>query len=195
MPLFLSDEEFERCSSDAWLVAERADSFIRDLYRQIEIVKAQADASTITAEQTCALLEQKYISLSDDFSRFESQNAQLSASLEQRLAELSEAQAEKHQLHLQTVTDRSHFSSSPSSSLSIFVDWFRFRLWFQISLDGDVERLKLEVAEHQKSKRQLLELVEQKDIEIAEKNATIKCYLDKIVCISSSSSAAASFNF
>lgn len=53
----------------------------------------------------------------------------------------------------------------------------------------------MEVAEHQKSKRQLLELVEQKDIEIAEKNATIKSYLDKIVCISSSSSAAASFNF
>lgn len=57
----------------------------------------------------------------------------------------------------------------------------------------------MEVAEHQKSKRQLLELVEQKDIEIAEKNATIKSYLDKIVCISSASSsssaAAASFNF
>ena len=32
-----------------------------------------------------------------------------------------------------------------------------------------------------KSKRQLIELVEQKDLEIGEKNATIKSYLDKIV--------------
>jgi hypothetical protein len=32
-----------------------------------------------------------------------------------------------------------------------------------------------------KSKRQLIELVEQKDLEISEKNATMKSYLDKIV--------------
>ena len=56
-----------------------------------------------------------------------------------------------------------------------------------MSLDGDVERLKVEVAEQHKSKRQLLDLVEQKNIEISEKNALIKSYLDKIVCISSSS--------
>ena len=32
-----------------------------------------------------------------------------------------------------------------------------------------------------KSKRQLIELVEQKDLEISEKNATFNGYLDKIV--------------
>lgn len=32
-----------------------------------------------------------------------------------------------------------------------------------------------------KSKRQLIEMVEQRDLEISEKNATIKSYLDKIV--------------
>lgn len=32
-----------------------------------------------------------------------------------------------------------------------------------------------------KSKRQLIELVAQKDLEISEKNATNKAYLDKIV--------------
>ena len=39
----------------------------------------------------------------------------------------------------------------------------------------------MEVSELHKSKRQLIELVEQKDLEISEKNATIKSYLDKIV--------------
>lgn len=38
-----------------------------------------------------------------------------------------------------------------------------------------------EVSELHKSKRQLIELVEQKDLEISEKNATFKSYLDKIV--------------
>lgn len=51
----------------------------------------------------------------------------------------------------------------------------------QIGKDGDVERLSIEVSELHKSKRQLLELVEQKDMEISERNATIKTYLDKIV--------------
>jgi hypothetical protein len=37
------------------------------------------------------------------------------------------------------------------------------------------------VSELHKSKRQLIELVEQKDLEISEKNATMKSYLDKIV--------------
>ncbi|OVA15206.1 Tetratricopeptide [Macleaya cordata] len=152
MPLFLSDEEFERCSHDASLVAEKADSFIKDLYRQLETVKAQTDAASITAEQTCSLLEQKYISLSSDFAKLESQNAELNKTLEQRISELAEVQSEKHQLYLKA-----------------------------IGRDGDVERLSIEVSELHKSNRQLLELVEQKDLEISEKNATMKTYLDKIV--------------
>lgn len=42
----------------------------------------------------------------------------------------------------------------------------------------------MEVSELHKSKRQLLELVEQKDVEIGEKNVTIQSYLDKIVSFS-----------
>lgn len=38
-----------------------------------------------------------------------------------------------------------------------------------------------DVSELHKSKRQLLELVQHKDLEISEKNASIKSYLDKIV--------------
>lgn len=152
MPLFISDEEYSRCSNDVALVAEKADSFIRDLYNELQTVKAQADAASITAEQTCSLLEQKYISLSQEFSKLESQNAQLNSSLQERLSELAQIQAEKHQLHLKS-----------------------------IEKDGEIERLSTEESELHKSKRQLLELLEHKDLEISEKNATIKSYLDKIV--------------
>lgn len=51
----------------------------------------------------------------------------------------------------------------------------------QIGKDGDIERIATEKNELRKSNRQLMELLEQKDAEISEKNATIKSYLDKIV--------------
>lgn len=58
-----------------------------------------------------------------------------------------------------------------------------WNFWFllQIEKDGEVERLTMEMSELHKSKRQLMELLEQKDAEISEKNSTIKSYLDKIV--------------
>ncbi|KAJ7949034.1 nuclear-pore anchor [Quillaja saponaria] len=155
MPLFLSDEEFSRCSSNAALVAEKADVFIRGLLNELETVKAKADASDITAEQNCSLVEQKFISLTAEFSKLESQQAQLQSTLDHRLSELAEVQAEKHQLHLKSVAK-----------------------------DGELERLRTEVAELHKSKRQLIELVEQKDLELSEKNTTTKNYLDKIVKLS-----------
>lgn len=43
--------------------------------------------------------------------------------------------------------------------------------------------LKTEVSELHKSKRQLMEIVEQKDEDISEKNVTIKSYRDKIVSL------------
>lgn len=150
--MFLSEEEYDRCSQDSALVAEKADAFIRNLSNQLETVRAQADAASITAEQTCSLLEQKYVSLSSEFSKLESQNAQLNSSIDQRLSELAQVQAEKHQLHLTS-----------------------------IGKDGEIERLKAEASELQKSKRQLVELLEHKDLEISEKTATSKSYLDKIV--------------
>lgn len=160
MPLFMTDEEFRRCanSNDAASVAEKADAYIRELYKQVETVRAEADAASITAEQTCSLLEQKYLSLYSEFSKLETQNAQLQSSLDRNLADLAQLQAHKHQLNLQT-----------------------------IGKDGEIERLTMEVSELHKSKRQLIELVEQKDLEISEKNATLKSYLDKIVNSSNSS--------
>ena len=51
----------------------------------------------------------------------------------------------------------------------------------QIEKDGELERMTTEMSELHKSKRQLMELLEQKDSEISEKNANIKSYLEKIV--------------
>ncbi|XP_047951702.1 nuclear-pore anchor-like [Salvia hispanica] len=152
MPLFVSDEEYRRCSHDAALLTEKADDFIRGLYNQIETVKAEADAASITLEQTCALNEQKYVSLSAEYSSLQLQNTETSALLEQRDAEIAGLKVEKQQFLLQS-----------------------------IEKDGEVERLMREASELHRSKRQLMELVEQRDLEINEKNATIKSYLDKIV--------------
>ncbi|KAL0865955.1 hypothetical protein Bca101_045073 [Brassica carinata] len=153
MPLFMPDEELARLSNDAAsVVAERADEYIRKLYAELDSVRAKADAASITAEQTCSLLEQKYLSLSQDFASLESQNAKLQSDLDDRLAELAQSQAQKHQLHLQS-----------------------------IEKDGELERMTTEMSEVHKSKRQLMELLEQKDSEISEKNSNIKSYLEKIV--------------
>lgn len=104
MPLFMPDEELARLSSDAAsVVAERADEYIRKIYAELDSVRAKADAASITAEQTCSLLEQKYLSLSQDFSSLESQNAKLQSDFDDRLAELAQSQAQKHHLHLQSV--------------------------------------------------------------------------------------------
>ncbi|GFP92237.1 nuclear-pore anchor [Phtheirospermum japonicum] len=152
MPLFISEEELRQCSGDAGLVAEKADAFIRELFGQIETVKAEADAASITLEQNCSLIEQKYVSISAEYSSIQTQHSELSSSLEQRNSELAQLQSEKQQLLLQS-----------------------------IEKDGEIERLKREASEAHKSKRQLMELLEQKDLEVSEKNATIKSYLDKIV--------------
>ncbi|XAR59903.1 hypothetical protein NMG60_11015913 [Bertholletia excelsa] len=152
MPIFVSEEEYERCSHDASLVAEKADAYIKELQNQLETVKAKADAAAITAEQTCSLLEQKHVMLSSDFVKLESQNSQLNSALEQRSSELAQVQAEKHQINLKL-----------------------------IEKDGEIERLSTEASELRKSKRQLIELVERKDLEISEKNSANKGYLDKIV--------------
>ncbi|KAK6926183.1 Nucleoprotein TPR/MLP1 [Dillenia turbinata] len=130
MPLFVSEEELERFGNNGRAIAEKADAFIRDLYKQLETVKAQADAAAITAEQTCSLLEQKYISLSSEFAALQSHNSQLNSSLEQRLSDLAQLQADKHQLSLKA-----------------------------IGKDGEIERLTTEASELHKSNRQLLELV------------------------------------
>ncbi|CAI0415544.1 unnamed protein product [Linum tenue] len=159
MPLFITDDELARHTNDAPYVAARADDYIRRLQTELETVKAAADANAVTAEQTCSLLEHKFLSLSTEFSTLQSQNALLQSSLDERLSELAEVQAQKHQLHLQSM-----------------------------SKDGEVERLTTELSELRKSKRQLIELVEQKDSEISDKKATINSYLDKIVNLTESAS-------
>ncbi|XP_051134756.1 nuclear-pore anchor isoform X2 [Andrographis paniculata] len=155
MALFLSEEEFRGCAGNAKLVAEKADAFIRELYAQIETVKAEADAASITFEQTSSLIEQKYVSLSAEYSSLQSQFDELKSSSGKGASELEQLRSEKQQLLVQT-----------------------------IEKDGEIERLTTEASELHKSKRQLMELLEQKDLEIGEKNATTKSYLDKIINLS-----------
>ncbi|CAJ2659083.1 unnamed protein product [Trifolium pratense] len=152
MPLFISDEELSRLSGDTTAVAAKADAYIRGLLNELDTVRAKADASDINAEQNCSLVEQKYLSLSSEFSKLESHAASLQSSLDQHLRDLSDSQAKNHQFHLQLVEK-----------------------------DREIERLKTELSELHKSKRQLIGVNEQKDLEISEKNTTIRSYLDKIV--------------
>lgn len=159
MPFFLTEEESRLISNDVSAVAERADVFICDLRQQLDVVRAEADAKSIAEEQNCALLEHKYAALYSEFSRLQYENAQLSASTEKSHSELADAQAEKHQLHIKA-----------------------------IGKDGEIEKLSLEAAELRISKRRLLELVEQKDAEIKERNDTIQNYVDKIIHLSENNS-------
>ncbi|XP_066322569.1 nuclear-pore anchor-like isoform X1 [Miscanthus floridulus] len=158
MPLFISDEELRLLGGDTAAVAERADAAIRELRRQVDTVRAEADAAAIAAEQTCALLEQRYASLSAEFDRSQAEAAELTAAAERRAAELASSQAEIHQLRIQA-----------------------------IAKDGEVERLKIEISELHKSKCQSLELIEQRDAEIKEKDGIIQSYYDKIVNLAETS--------
>eukprot|EP01018_Ginkgo_biloba_P028799 Gb_36757 [translate_table: standard] len=160
MPLFVSDAELQEAGSNIAFIVEKADSHIRELHDQLETYKARADAASITAEQSCALLEQKYISLSAQFTQLENEKSQLSVALDKRATELAQVQTQTHKLELGA-----------------------------IKKDSEVERLSLEVSELHKAKRELLEVLDHKSTELNEKNNLIKSYLDKIVALTDDRSA------
>uniref|UniRef100_A0A0D9YY24 Uncharacterized protein n=1 Tax=Oryza glumipatula TaxID=40148 RepID=A0A0D9YY24_9ORYZ len=160
MPLFMSEEELRLLGGDVAAVAERADAAIRELRQQVDTVRAEADAAAIAAEQTCALLEQRYDTLSAEADRFRAELAELAAASERRAADLASSQSEIHQLRIQA-----------------------------IAKDGEIERLKVEISEVHKSKSQSLELIEQRDAEIREKDGIIQNYHDKIVNLADSSAS------
>lgn len=160
MPLFVSDAEVQEAGNDISVIVQKADAYIRELQEQLETSKAQGDATAITAEQNCALLEQKYISLSVQFSHLENEKSQLTMALDKRATELAQVQAQTHKLELGAMKK-----------------------------DSEVERLSLEVNELHKSKRELLEVLEHKSTELNEKNNLIKNYLDKIVALTEDRSA------
>ncbi|KAM0019899.1 putative retrotransposon gag domain-containing protein [Helianthus debilis subsp. tardiflorus] len=105
MPLFLSDEEYARCSHDASMITHKADAYITQLYIQLETENSQS-----------------------------------------------------------------------------------------IDKDREIERLSQEVSELQKSKTQLLQLIEHKDLEISEKNSSIKGCPDKIVSFTDTASSKEQIN-
>uniref|UniRef100_A0A7I4FVD3 Nucleoprotein TPR/MLP1 domain-containing protein n=1 Tax=Physcomitrium patens TaxID=3218 RepID=A0A7I4FVD3_PHYPA len=152
MPLFMSDSELEREQGNVHAVVSKADAFIRELQEQLETQKARADAVTINAEQTCSLIEQKFLALSAQFSQLENEKDQSFATLERRSTELAQAQAQIHKLEIEAIKHNS-----------------------------TTERLSCEVGELSKIKRELLEVIEHKRLELEEKNSSIKTYLNKVV--------------
>ncbi|KAH9300186.1 hypothetical protein KI387_011769, partial [Taxus chinensis] len=74
---------------DDSIIVEKAESFIKELQEQLETCNARADAASIMAEQSCARLEQKYISLSGQFTQIENEKMQLTASLDKWATELA----------------------------------------------------------------------------------------------------------
>lgn len=152
MPLFISDTELQAAGGNIALIVEQADGHIQDLMQQLESQKARADAAGIMAEQHGAVVEQKFLTMSSQFKHMESEKTQLEHTLERRLAELAEVQAQVHKLELEGMKQ-----------------------------DSDRERLSCELNEARKAKRELLEVVEQKNTEATEKNTYIKGYLEKIV--------------
>ncbi|KAH7301850.1 hypothetical protein KP509_23G046200 [Ceratopteris richardii] len=154
MPLFMSEDELQALDGNHGLVAEKADAYIRTLMQQLEAHKARADAAAIMAEQRGAVVEQKFLTMSSQFKRLETEKVQLEQTLERRATELAEVQAQTHA--------------------------FELRMMKQ---DSDKERLLCELNEARCAKRELLEVVEQKNAEMVEKNTSIKGYLDKIVSL------------
>ncbi|CAI5462690.1 unnamed protein product, partial [Closterium sp. Yama58-4] len=157
MPLFLSEEELQALEGDVRAVARKAEEQIGSLLRQLETHKAQADAAEINAEQTCSLIEQKYLAVTDENAQLEREKGYLTADLDQKSAELAEIKAQVHRLQLEGIQG-----------------------------DGERERLKAELAEAQTSRRDLVDVIERKNLEIDEKNASLKSYLDKIVSLTDS---------
>ena len=104
MPLFITDSELGAAGSDVSLVAERADAYILDLSQKLEAMKARADASAITSEQRCSVVEQKFLAISAQFREMENTKTQLENTLQSRSAELSQAQAQVHKLELELVS-------------------------------------------------------------------------------------------
>ncbi|KAH9319092.1 hypothetical protein KI387_020861 [Taxus chinensis] len=82
-------EEPHDLGRDDSIIVEKEESFIKELQEQLETCNARADAASITAEQSCARLEQKYISLSGQFTQIENEKTQLTASLDKWATELA----------------------------------------------------------------------------------------------------------
>eukprot|EP00850_Spirogloea_muscicola_P012823 SM000084S23159 [mRNA] locus=s84:398777:416839:+ [translate_table: standard] len=156
MPTFMPDDELAAAveAGDVAAVAMRADEFARAVVLQLESTRARADAAKIDAEQTCSLIEQKYMAVNSENAQLEQEKAQLTVALETRSTELAEARAAAHVLELEAMKK-----------------------------DGELQRAGVQLNELRRARKELLDLNGQKDQELEERNASIKSYLDKIVAL------------
>lgn len=152
MPLFCSEQELIGLGDDVLEVARRADEYIHSLLLQVETQKALADAAAINAEQTCSLIEQKFMSVTSENAQLETDKSQLIANMENREAEIAVAKSQVQQLQLTL-----------------------------IKLEAELERARVDAVELSRGRRELQSIIERKNFELDEKNVSIKRYLDKIV--------------
>lgn len=98
MAAFISDEELKLKAGDEVV------AYVHELRLQVETHKARADAAVINAEQACSLIEQKFLSLTEQFGQLEHEKQQSMATLERRAGELGQAQGKVHKLELDAVS-------------------------------------------------------------------------------------------
>lgn len=98
MATYFSDEELKQRAG------EDVVEYVHELRLQVETHKARADAAVINAEQACSLIEQKFLSLTEQFGQLEHEKQQSMATLERRSGELAQAQGKAHKLELDAVS-------------------------------------------------------------------------------------------
>lgn len=200
MPQFISETEFQGLRDDPAALVARADEVVAGLQYEAEKLRAQAEGEAIVREQTCAQLEQRYLALAEEYGQLDAEQRRLQAGLAEVSAELAQARARTHQEQLNKVRVGHAALPTPGISwpalrfclvgLRCRPDFALLRLppelcsvcaGAQVSAEGEAERLRLELSEQQAGGRSLRSLLEQKNQELQEKDATIKAYLDKIV--------------
>lgn len=104
MPLFLTDMEFRLCSDDPIKVASKADEFIVSLRRQLDTVRAEAEAAEVTAEQTHNVLEKRYSDIMEEIVRVQAESDEFAAEVETKSKELAKVLKAKCELEHASVS-------------------------------------------------------------------------------------------
>eukprot|EP00241_Pyramimonas_parkeae_P009731 CAMPEP_0114265522 /NCGR_PEP_ID=MMETSP0058-20121206/23981_1 /TAXON_ID=36894 /ORGANISM="Pyramimonas parkeae, CCMP726" /LENGTH=139 /DNA_ID=CAMNT_0001382661 /DNA_START=13 /DNA_END=429 /DNA_ORIENTATION=- len=125
---------------------------IQAIQSQLQTLQAQAEAERLNNEHTYQALEQRYDAMAAELSQAKTERTEQVKVADQANAELAGAKADLHQLEVKLV-----------------------------GLQAEQEKLQVSNRELHSSKRDLLHLNNQKEDQLAQKNATIKSYLEQNV--------------
>lgn len=96
--------EFRLCSDDPIKVASKADEFIVSLRRQLDTVRAEAEAAEVTAEQTHNVLEKRYSDIMEEIVRVQAESDEFAAEVETKSKELAKVLKAKCELEHASVS-------------------------------------------------------------------------------------------